>query len=678
MRKKNRTFAIESMRNMNRTVLIVLFSFGLTPAFAQPGWTHKRDSLVNALAHSKEDTNRVWTLERLGVHYANNNFDSTYYYANAYYQLSQKLKFPTGIVSGLSMRAWYLSNHLNSRDSAIALDLEAIRIGKQANLKKMLGNVYNNVASIYGEKKEDFTSAVAFYLKALNIYEQMRDTGLSAMASSNIGVTYISLKEYKKSYFYCLQAITTFRSMNLDPSRPAFLALADALAGMERYDTALSVLSEGKIIAEKTDDPDYTQGILMRQIHIYTVTKRLPLLKKASEDLLVVSRSVSSNVLNQGWGGLSDYYFYNHDYRRASIYNDSSISETIIERELGPLKDAYERKARIELAEGHLTQFDRYTKSHDSLADLLLSDKILKNTQELEAKYTLDKEQAQINSLNDEKKISQLTLREHRWAIWTLSAILVIFAVFGFLFYSNSLHRKRLFLSEAALQRQKIIDLEKERQLLATRSVLTGQDEERERLAKDLHDGLGGILSVAKYSFTNMKQNLIISAENALAFDKSMGYLDRSIQELRRVAHNMMPVALIEFGLDTALQDYCNSITNSGVMQITYRSYDLSDKSVSPATASVIYRIIQELINNILKHAAAPSATVQLVKRSDILNISVEDNGKGFDVQTLKTNTGIGFLNLQNRVSYLQGTLDFQSTPGKGTFVNIDIPISTS
>jgi signal transduction histidine kinase len=157
-----------------------------------------------------------------------------------------------------------------------------------------------------------------------------------------------------------------------------------------------------------------------------------------------------------------------------------------------------------------------------------------------------------------------------------------------------------------------------------------------------------------------------------------MGYLDRSIQELRRVAHNMMPVALIEFGLDTALQDYCNGVTNSGVMQINYRSYDLSDKSVSPATASVIYRIIQELINNILKHAAASTATVQLVKRSDALNITVEDNGKGFDVQTMKTSTGIGFLNLQNRVSYLQGTLDFQSAPGKGTFVNIDIPITTS
>ena len=666
------------MRNMNRTVLIVLLSFWLTPVFAQPGWTHQRDSLLNALAHSKEDTNRVWTLERLGVHYANTHFDSTYYYANAYYQLSQKINFPTGIVSGLSMKAWYLSNQLNSRDSAISLDLEAIRITRQANIKKMLGNVYNNVANLYSEKKEDYVSAVDYYLKALNIYEQIRDTGLSAMAYCNIGVTYNSLKEYQKSYFYCLRGLTTFRSMKLDPNRSAFLALADALAGMERYDTALLVLSEGKIMAEKTNDPDYRQGILMRQIHIYTVTKRMPLLKKASEDLLVVARPVSSDVFYQGWGGLSDYYFYAHDYERASIFNDSSISETISERELSPLRDAYERKARIELAEGHLTQFDRYTKSHDSLADLLVSDKILKNTQELEAKYTLDKEQAQINSLNDEKKISKLTLREHRWAIWALSALLVIFAVFGFLFYSNSLHRKQLFLSEATLQRQKIIELEKERQLLATRSVLIGQDEERERLAKDLHDGLGGILSVAKYSFTNMKQTLIISAENALAFDKSMGYLDRSIQELRRVAHNMMPVALIEFGLDTALQDYCNGVTNSGVMQINYRSYDLSDKSVSPATASVIYRIIQELINNILKHAAASTATVQLVKRSDALNITVEDNGKGFDVQTMKTSTGIGFLNLQNRVSYLQGTLDFQSAPGKGTFVNIDIPITTS
>ena len=326
------------------------------------------------------------------------------------------------------------------------------------------------------------------------------------------------------------------------------------------------------------------------------------------------------------------------------------------------------------MATGNLTLYDHYKELQDSLNDLVLSDKILKNTQEIEGRYSLNEKEAEINSLNAEEKINSLVLYQHRTTDRILIAILIAFAIIGFLFYSNSKHKKKLLLSEAALHEQKIIELEKEKQLLATRSVLLGQEEERKRVAKDLHDGLGGILSVAKYSFNNMKQDLANSPENEIAFNKSMGFLNKSIQELRRVAKNMMPEALVEFGLDTALKDYCNSITNNGSLQIIYQSFEVTDDSVSPSIATIIYRIIQELINNILKHSNATKAVVQLVKRTDALSITVEDNGKGFDIKILNDSTGIGYLNLQNRVSYLEGTLDIQTAIGNGTFVSIEIP----
>lgn len=256
---------------------------------------------------------------------------------------------------------------------------------------------------------------------------------------------------------------------------------------------------------------------------------------------------------------------------------------------------------------------------------------------------------------------------------WVLASIVIVIGLLGFLYNRNYRQRKKLLMANTLIQQQRITELEKEKQLLAAQAVLQGQVEERTRLAKDLHDGLGSILSSAKYSFNHMKENLIITPENAAAFEKSMGMLDKSISELRRVAHNMMPESLMKFGLDTALKDFCNSVDQSGALQLTYQSFGLEESSIPEVASSAVYRIIQELVNNVLKHANATTALVQLIRKNDTLSITVEDNGKGFDSNILQHGDGMGYPNLKNRLAYMNGTLDIQTASGKGTSVNIEI-----
>ncbi|MBS1663811.1 MAG: sensor histidine kinase [Bacteroidetes bacterium] len=234
------------------------------------------------------------------------------------------------------------------------------------------------------------------------------------------------------------------------------------------------------------------------------------------------------------------------------------------------------------------------------------------------------------------------------------------------------------FRQKRALQQQRIAELEIEKQLHFTEAVLKGEEQERTRLAKDLHDGLGGMLSGIKYGFNNMKGNLILTPETAQAFERSMDMLDSSIREMRRVAHNMMPEALVKFGLNTALKDFCNDITGSGALTVTYQSMGLEDgKPIDQTTSITIYRIVQELINNSLKHASAKTAIVQVSRGdNDTLSITVEDDGKGFDTTALKTSGGIGWTSITNRVEFLKGKWDIQSTPGKGTSVLIEIPLT--
>jgi signal transduction histidine kinase len=217
--------------------------------------------------------------------------------------------------------------------------------------------------------------------------------------------------------------------------------------------------------------------------------------------------------------------------------------------------------------------------------------------------------------------------------------------------------------------------LEKERQLTTVQAVLKGEEQERSRLAKDLHDGLGGMLSGIKFSFQTMKGNLIMTPQNQQTFERSMDMLDSSIKEMRRVAHNMMPESLVRFGLETALKDYCNDINSSGALQISYQSIGLEDYDFEQTMAITIYRIIQELINNILKHASAKTAIVQVTKSDSLLAITVEDDGKGFDPGIFDQSKGMGWINIRNRVDFLKGKLDVNSQADNGTSVQIEFTI---
>ena len=131
---------------------------------------------------------------------------------------------------------------------------------------------------------------------------------------------------------------------------------------------------------------------------------------------------------------------------------------------------------------------------------------------------------------------------------------------------------------------------------------------------------------------------------------------------------------LVKFVLDEALKEYCNSVNATKLITVKYQSFGM-DTRVDSSKEIIIYRIVQELLNNILKHAAATEALVQLVKEENRLSIVVEDNGKGFDPSVLEKNKGAGWTSIRSRVDYLQGQLDINSEAGKGTSVTIEINV---
>lgn len=220
--------------------------------------------------------------------------------------------------------------------------------------------------------------------------------------------------------------------------------------------------------------------------------------------------------------------------------------------------------------------------------------------------------------------------------------------------------------------RKRVLMHENEKQLLALNSILKGQEAERTRMAKDLHDGLGGMLSGIKLNLSSMKGNMIIHENDAQLFSKSIAQLDNAITEMRRIAHNMMPEALLKFGLAEAIQDYCDGINESNVVKMKFTQLGVQ-KPTDKSAEVVLYRIIQELSNNAIKHANAKNIFIQIDNHEKGITLTVEDDGIGYNTATIAKGTGLQ--NVQSRVDYLKGSIFVESELSKGTFITVEIPV---
>lgn len=217
------------------------------------------------------------------------------------------------------------------------------------------------------------------------------------------------------------------------------------------------------------------------------------------------------------------------------------------------------------------------------------------------------------------------------------------------------------------LQRQRVI-MEKEIAI----------EQERTKMARELHDGLGSMLSGIKHSFAAMTQQIPLDNRQKHVFDSNVDKLNETIRELRNISHNMASDSLLKYGLENSLRDYCRNMSLFAGIPITFTALQLEELSLPEEKSMHIFRIIQELFQNIIKHAAAKQVVMQLSHNNGRLYVTVEDDGKGFDLGEVSRGDGIGLKNIESRVRLLQGELDIQTAPGKGTSVLVALPVSSS
>ncbi len=203
------------------------------------------------------------------------------------------------------------------------------------------------------------------------------------------------------------------------------------------------------------------------------------------------------------------------------------------------------------------------------------------------------------------------------------------------------------------------------------RAVIEATEKERKRVAEDLHDGLGQLLSTAKLNLTAIEGQE--DTEEYKNLNTSISLLDEACQEVRHISHNMMPGTLIRLGLVSAVREQARKINESGKILVTIKVSGFESR-MDEAREIAIYRVMQEMLNNAIRYANASDIEIKLEQQADGYLFTISDNGQGFDPRVLEKSKGIGWRNIQSRIDLMQGNIDLKTAPGKGTVLNIWIP----
>ncbi|MCW3124221.1 MAG: degS 1 [Flavipsychrobacter sp.] len=518
-----------------------------------------------------------------------------------------------------------VNNYLNANyDDALRWYFESEKIYSGIKDTTGLADLYSEMVIIYLKLKK-FSKAHEVSAKAISCATVVRDTGKMANAFNNNGLIFLdeekpdsAIASFRYGYaFYKTSDSKIGMSYSLD-------YLAAALVDNGKIDEALPYMNESKDLrmgmGDKTGAAIAISGIGQIYMRKKMPAEAIPYMKEAIE------------------------LAHGINYLELEVYCRHKLAECYGMQ--GNYKEGY-------------AALHNYVDMNDSLVE----QQHIKETEELEAKYETNKKEARNILLTEQNKTQEARLNRNKIAIYALIMISLLIAGVFYLLYNRYKLGQQAKLKEVVMEEQR----------LRARDVLVAEENERKRIAGDLHDGVGQMMSAAKMNLSAIQNQLsFASEEQRLFFESAIKMVDDGCKEVRVISHNMMPNALLKAGLAAAIREFVNMIPDR-VLRVQLHAEGLDEK-LDKGTETVLYRVVQECVQNVIKHAQATTLDISLIKDNDGINIMVEDNGRGFDTSRVGNNDGLGTGNMLKRISYLKGTIEWSSTQGNGTLVSIHIP----
>lgn len=639
--------------------ILYLLLFCYSVAQSKP----QTDSLELALK-SATDTNKINILNKLSTIYCENNSNKALEYARLAIQLSQPLDFKIGIIKAYN-NIGIVYDITGKYDSALVNYNLSLSLSKKLNIKKQIANTLNNIGLVYWNKGE-FDNALNHYLQSLKLFEEINNKKGVANTLSNIGLIYNDLGKSKESLEYHFRALKIREE--LDDRYGIGVSqnnIGLTYGYMQDLTSALEYL-EKALTTKKQNGDLYGQAITLSDIGIiYEGLKQHDKAIDYQQKSLEIRIQLKDKLgMANAYSMLATNYGKKENYQKALEYNLKALeianelkAKKRLKRIYDDLSYDYRKMGNYKKA---LEYYDKYAK----LNDTIFSEQSAAKIAEMQTKYETEKKDLELikNELELHNNKLELTRQKNQRTI-LLICILGIIVIFYLVYTRYRFKQKSLFNQELLKQQE-----------LRSKAVIAAEENERTRIARELHDGVGQHLSAVKLNLSNLQSVLHLKNEHEKTLmDNALAIVDDSVKEVRWVSHNMIPGTLLKEGLETAIRDFLNRIPTSGKLKIEFEAHQLSSKLES-TTEIILYRVVQEAINNIIKHAKANSVNIQFIQHEQELILMIEDNGIGFDPNSLK-NEGIGLKNIHSRIAYLNGSVDIDSKPQRGTTLTIEIPL---
>ncbi len=572
---------------------------------------------VAAQRHGNEQDprDRMQLLVDLAWEYTNRQSDSALHFADEALRLARAHGDPLGEAKALEAKGLYHEIVHSDIGMATRFYLSAIKLCERHKLP-YTAELFHTLGVLF-HTTDNYLKAAHYYAIAYRLALANAIPSLQKKCLINLGSVHSSLGEFDKAEGFLTQslALDVERSFDYD----SYANLGNLHIRNERYREAIPLLEKATEQHPDNGGSEANVRFLIDAKAALRDTSGMAVLVERAVRSLETTGQVRENSLMAM--SISNYYRAIGDHARALGFRDRHLA----------LYEEIKEKQRDEVV------------------------------YELEAKYQHEK---------NRQAIAQQQRQKRQILVGGAVVALVLAALA--LFYRRQLtFQKTIATQQEALRQQQIVELQQKNRLLAMTSMIEGQEAERMRIAKDLHDGLGGLLSSVKSLFSTF-QAAIVPREDAALYGKTTQLIDEACKEVRRISHNMMPHALSLSGLEGALTDLGEGLRQTGTA-VTLEINKIP-KPLTETRAVMLYRIVQELLANIRKHAEAKHVLLQLMVYRDTLMLTVEDDGKGFDVDAAHQAGGLGLNSLQSRVEFLDGRMEIDSRRGSGTTVTIEIP----